>query len=82
MLQFSSPNFDASIFEIVMALATGATLVLAGRDELQPGPPLSRLLRERRVSILTIPPSSLGALDPEPLPDLRIINVAGEPCPP
>jgi amino acid adenylation domain-containing protein len=82
VLQFSSPNFDASIFEIVMALATGATLVLAGRDELQPGPPLSRLLRERRISILTIPPSSLGALDPEPLPDLRIINVAGEPCPP
>jgi non-ribosomal peptide synthetase component F len=60
VLQFSSPNFDASLFEIVMALASGATLVLAGKDELQPGPPLSRLLREQRITILTIPPSSLA----------------------
>jgi amino acid adenylation domain-containing protein len=81
VLQFSSPNFDASIFEIVMALTTGATLVLAGKEELQPGPPLSRLLREQRITILTIPPSSLNVLEPEPLPDLRAINVAGEPCP-
>ncbi|MBK9394963.1 MAG: amino acid adenylation domain-containing protein [Uliginosibacterium sp.] len=80
VLQFSSPNFDASLFEMVMALTTGATLVMARKEELQPGPPLSRVLREQRISHLTIPPSSLSVLEAEPLPDLKVINVAGEAC--
>ena len=81
VLQFSSPNFDASLFDITMALTTGATLVLARQEALQPGPPLAAVLRDRRISILTIPPSSLGVLVPESLPDLKVINVAGEACP-
>ena len=80
VLQFSSPNFDASIFEIIMALTTGATLVLARKEALQPGSPLSRVLREERISHLTIPPSSLSVLEPELFPDLKVINVAGEAC--
>jgi amino acid adenylation domain-containing protein/non-ribosomal peptide synthase protein (TIGR01720 family) len=82
VLQFSSPNFDASLFDVVMALTTGATLVLARAEDLQPGPPLAKLMREQRITILTIPPSSLAVLAPEPLPDLQVLNVAGEPCPP
>ena len=82
VLQFSSPNFDASLFDIVMALATGGTLVLSPKEDLLPGPSLSRTLREQRITILTIPPSSLDVLTPEALPYLKTINVAGEPCPP
>jgi amino acid adenylation domain-containing protein len=81
VLQFSSPNFDASLFDVAMSLTTGATLVLARAGNLQPGPPLLELLRVQRISILTIPPSSLAVLSPEPLPDLKIVNVAGEACP-
>ena len=81
VLQFSSPSFDASLFEIVMALTSEAALVLAARDELRPGPSLAKLLREQRITILTIPPSSLAALQPEPLSDLAVLNVAGEACP-
>lgn len=81
VLQWASPNFDASLAEITMSLGTGATLVLAPAAELQPGPALGALLREQRVTICTLPPSSLTLLPPEPLPDLRILAVAGEPCP-
>jgi len=80
VLQFSSPNFDASIFDIVMALASGATLVLASKDDLLPGPGLGRLLQEQAITILTIPPSVLNILPSLPLPDLKVINVAGEAC--
>ncbi len=80
VLQFSSPNFDASLFDVSMALLTGGTLVLASQEAMQPGPPLVSVLREKQISILTIPPSSLSALSPEALPDLKVINVAGEAC--
>jgi acyl-CoA synthetase (AMP-forming)/AMP-acid ligase II len=75
-LQFASLSFDASIFEIVMALTTGATLVIAPRTSLMP------TLREQRVTIATLPPSVLGAMAVEPLPDLRVLNFAGEPVSP
>jgi len=80
VLQFSSLSFDASVFEIVMALGSGATLCLGTRDSLLPGPALIRLLNEQRISIVTLPPSALAALPTDPLPHLRTITVAGEAC--
>jgi amino acid adenylation domain-containing protein len=78
VLQFSSPSFDASIFDLLMALLSGAELHLAPAEQLLPGPGLSRLLRERRITHLTLPPSALAALPAEPLPELRVLVVAGE----
>ena len=80
VLQYSSPSFDASLAEIFMTLTSGATLVMANKTDLLPGPPLGRLLREQRITTLTIPPSSLSVMEPEPLPDLKTISLAGEPC--
>ena len=81
VLQFASISFDASIFEMVMALSAGASLHLASREALLPGPDLAALLRERRISSLTIPPSSLTARPDVELPALRTVIVAGEACP-
>jgi amino acid adenylation domain-containing protein len=81
VLQFASFSFDASIFEIVMALRSGATLVLATRDSSLPGPPLMKLLREQAITDVTLPPSVLAVLPEEPLPELRTVIVAGEACP-
>jgi pristinamycin I synthase 3 and 4 len=78
VLQFSSLNFDASIFEIVMALSAGATLVLGRREAILPGPDLLHFLQTRAVSHLTIPPSSLANLPQGDLPDLRTLVLAGE----
>lgn len=81
VLQFSPISFDASLFEIVMALASGGTLVMAAQDDLLPGPGLADLLHDAAISHLTIPPSVLAALPERQLPRLRQIVVAGEACP-
>jgi surfactin family lipopeptide synthetase A len=81
VLQFSSMSFDASVSDIVMALAAGATLCLGTREALLPGPSLARLLREQAITIMTLTPSALAALPAEEYPALRSISVAGEACP-
>ncbi len=81
VLQFASLSFDASVSEIFMALLAGATLVLATRDTLMPGRALLKLLRQQRITTVTLPPSALAVLPVEELPDLRSLIVAGEACP-
>jgi amino acid adenylation domain-containing protein len=81
VLQFASPSFDASVFEMVMALAAGATLVLGTRETLAPGPGLIRLLHDERVTVATLPPSALAVLPPTELPALRTLMTAGEALP-
>ncbi|MBW4563378.1 MAG: amino acid adenylation domain-containing protein [Mojavia pulchra JT2-VF2] len=82
ILQFASFSFDASVSEIFMALLAGATLVLATQDSLMPGTGLLKLLREQRITTVTLPPSALAVLPVQELPDLRSLIVAGEACPP
>lgn len=81
ILQFASLNFDASIWEIVLALGHGASLHLATREDLLPGTGLIELMRDRSISIATLPPSVLAVISPD-LPALRTIIVAGEACSP
>lgn len=81
ILQFASITFDASIFEIAMALGLGGVLCLGCSDEILPGPDLVTFLQRERISIMTVPSSSLAAIAPQPLPHLKTINVAGEVCP-
>ncbi|HEX3126202.1 MAG TPA: amino acid adenylation domain-containing protein, partial [Thermoanaerobaculia bacterium] len=85
VLQFSSPSFDASVWELWQALSHGAALVLGRRDELLPGPGLVDLLRRHGVTHATLPPSVLAAMPDgaeAELPALRTLCVAGEACPP
>ena len=78
VLQFASLSFDASIFEIVLALVHGATLCLASREDLLPGESLNRLIHDLSITTITLPPSALAVLPDEELPSLRNIIVAGE----
>ncbi|MEW6497398.1 MAG: amino acid adenylation domain-containing protein, partial [Cyanobacteriota bacterium] len=80
ILQFASLSFDASIFEIVMALLNGATLYLARKESLLPGTPLLQLLRNHAITHVTLPPSVLAVLPAQQLPALRTIISAGEAC--
>lgn len=80
ILQFSSISFDAAIFEIVMALANGATLCMRQPEGLLPGPHLFQSLAELEITIVTLVPSVLALLPAGQLPALRILNVAGEAC--
>ncbi|HVT17886.1 MAG TPA: non-ribosomal peptide synthase/polyketide synthase [Thermoanaerobaculia bacterium] len=81
VLQFASPSFDASVFEVVWALRAGAGLHVASRQDLLPGPALARLLADREITHLVLPPSALAVLSPDGLPALRVVLAAGEACP-
>ncbi|MFD6341692.1 amino acid adenylation domain-containing protein [Streptomyces sp. NPDC060131] len=86
VLQFASPGFDASWWELSMALLTGATLVV---DEPDAGPDgqaadwgarLGPLVATAGVTHATLPPALVAALDTADLPPVLV--VAGEACPP
>ncbi|HKV12249.1 MAG TPA: amino acid adenylation domain-containing protein, partial [Thermoanaerobaculia bacterium] len=82
LLQASAPSFDASVAEIAIAWWAGAELHFASREAVLPGEPLARLLVERRITVLTLTPTALSALPPVALPDLALVIVGGEACPP
>ena len=82
ILQFASLSFDASIWEIVMALSSGAILYVERRESLVPGVPLVQLLCGLSITHVTLPPSALAVLPDTELPCLQVIIVAGEACPP
>ncbi|MGC4987363.1 amino acid adenylation domain-containing protein [Streptomyces sp. DT193] len=81
VLQFSSPGFDAIVFEVCMALLSGARLVLAPGASRLPGEQLVDVIREQRVTHATLVPSVLATLDPTALPSVSSLVVAGEACP-
>jgi amino acid adenylation domain-containing protein len=81
VLQFAAIGFDASVFEMLMALSQGSALCLAPRERLLPGRALLETLERESISIATLPPSALLALPDAALPRLRVLTAAGEPCP-
>ncbi|MFI0967599.1 non-ribosomal peptide synthase/polyketide synthase [Streptomyces sp. NPDC021080] len=77
VLQFSSPSFDVSLWDLCGALLTGATLVPAPATE-----PVSALTDPSlALTHATVPPSVLAALSPETVA-VPTLAVAGEACPP
>ena len=59
--------------------AAGATVVGAPRDTLHNPSKLQALMREERITFGDIPPAVLRLLDPEPLPDIRVLFIGMEP---
>ncbi|ROO59670.1 non-ribosomal peptide synthase protein (TIGR01720 family)/amino acid adenylation domain-containing protein [Micromonospora sp. Llam0] len=80
VLQFASPSFDASFWELCMALTSGAALVVP-TERLLVGEPLAALVRAHGVTHATLPPAVLSQLPVQPLPTLRSLVLAGEACP-
>lgn len=76
--QFASLNFDAAISEIFMALGSGATLYLQEKANRSPGSALWEALTDWKITHLTLVPSLLAAIEPENLPQLQTLIVAGE----
>jgi amino acid adenylation domain-containing protein/non-ribosomal peptide synthase protein (TIGR01720 family) len=79
VLQFASPSFDATLWELCMSLLAGGAVVVAGAEGLQPGEPLADTLRTYGVTHATLPPVVLAAMEAteELLPGGTLIS-AGE----
>ncbi len=79
-LQFASFSFDASVSEVTTTLLAGATLVLAPQRSMMPGPALIHLLRDKQITVVTLPPSALAVMSPDDLSGVKTIVSAGEAC--
>ncbi|MEO5837891.1 MAG: amino acid adenylation domain-containing protein [Acidimicrobiales bacterium] len=83
--QSSSAAYDSSIDESWLALACGATLVVADDRTVRSGPDLVDWLRKERITVFCPPPTLLrttGCRDPQTaLPHLRLLYVGGEALP-
>ncbi|WP_283137596.1 non-ribosomal peptide synthetase [Rhizohabitans arisaemae] len=83
VLQFASPGFDVTVFELCMALCHGGTLVIAPDCVRTPGPELTGFLVDQRITHAILPPSLVAALpdgcDP---PEGATVLVGTETVPP
>jgi amino acid adenylation domain-containing protein len=79
ILQFAPSSFDASVWEILMALMQGACLVIAGPERIRDPQEFGRYLGQHQVTVATLPPSYLAQLSPEDLGPLQLLVTAGEP---
>lgn len=64
--------FDMSAWEVLGCLAHGATLLIRGKDIAQTA---------ERCDVLIATPSILATLDPARCTQLKVVALAGEPCP-
>ncbi|MFD7168247.1 amino acid adenylation domain-containing protein [Streptomyces violascens] len=78
VLQFASPSFDASVWELCMGLLSGATLVLADKDQLAPGSPVAETIAAHGVTHVTLPPPVLAAVQAGSLDSVETLVVAGD----
>jgi amino acid adenylation domain-containing protein len=81
VLQFASLGFDASVWELLMAVSSGGALVVPPAGELMMGEALTRTLVEGGVTVATLPPSVLALLPEAGLEGIRVVVSAGEACP-
>ncbi len=78
VLQFASSGFDAAVFEIFQALLTGAALVIFDKEIIQNPMLFIREMNEQKITVATIPPPYLNALDKPEFPHLISLITAGE----
>ncbi|WP_194836893.1 non-ribosomal peptide synthetase [Nocardia sp. XZ_19_369] len=79
-LHFASPSFDASVLELLLAIGSAATMVIAP-PTVYGGAELASLIARHEISHAFLTPSALASLEPTGLDTLRVVIVGGETCP-
>ncbi|MEE2035414.1 non-ribosomal peptide synthetase, partial [Rhodococcus chondri] len=80
ILHVSSPSFDASMLELLLALGAGSTMVISPASVFG-GAELAELIRREAVSHAFITPSVLASMDPSGLDSLQHLAAGGEAVP-
>jgi non-ribosomal peptide synthetase component F len=78
VLQLASASFDASLSEIFMALLSGAALVLIDEAAIIEPARFTGFLAETGVTVMTMTPLHLAALNRHPMPSVRVLITAGD----
>ncbi|QRN93141.1 amino acid adenylation domain-containing protein [Archangium violaceum] len=81
VLQLSPLGFDISVWDYLLAVTLGASVVVPPAGEVLVGEALKRLLEEHRVAAVTMTPSVLGTLPQGGLEHLRVMVSGAEVCP-
>jgi amino acid adenylation domain-containing protein len=79
VLSFSATGFDAFTSELFTVITAGATLVLPDNKNDLVGMGLFDFLKNKKITLVTLPPSVLSTLPHKKrLPDLKVMVIAGE----
>ncbi|WP_421106644.1 amino acid adenylation domain-containing protein [Streptomyces sp. NEAU-S77] len=78
VLQVVSFNFDASVWEIFMALACGATLCLGPPDVARAEESIESVIRACGATLMYLPPALLSLVDPAAVPGVRLALTGGD----
>jgi len=76
--QFAALSFDASLSEVFLALGTGASLAIAPDAARNDIDIFMQWLDKKAVTVITLPPVFLRALDKRALGALRVLVTAGD----
>ncbi|MET4046806.1 MULTISPECIES: amino acid adenylation domain-containing protein [unclassified Rhodococcus (in: high G+C Gram-positive bacteria)] len=77
VLQFASPGFDASIFEMLLAFGVGAAVVVVPA-EVYAGRELEKFITSTAVTHVCLTPTVLQITDPAATPTVDVVIMAGE----
>ncbi|MBD1861335.1 MULTISPECIES: non-ribosomal peptide synthetase [Trichocoleus] len=80
VLQFSAWSFDASIFEMLMALGSRGTLYIVPQSARSPGIELVQFLQTQSIAAAILPPAVLALLPENDLSTLQTVIAGGEAC--
>ena len=82
VLQFASFSFDASVWETLMSLCSGAALFLPNKEQRLPGVLLLQYLEAVGITHALLSPTALSVFPQASLSKLKYLIVGGETCPP
>ncbi|MGF0309228.1 amino acid adenylation domain-containing protein [Rhodococcus sp. IEGM1428] len=80
-LHFASPSFDASVLELLLAVASASTLVIAP-PRTYGGGELEALITRESVTHTFLTPTVLASIDPDAVTGLEVVIAGGEQCSP
>ncbi|CAL2088803.1 non-ribosomal peptide synthase/polyketide synthase [Tenacibaculum sp. 190524A02b] len=80
-LQFASPSFDASIWEIGIALLSGSSLCIIEENRKSDIAFFKEFVQQNNITFATLPPAFLQLLEVEDLVGLQTLVTAGEAIP-
>ena len=80
-LQFASPSFDASIWEIGISLLSGASLHIIKEERKSETSFFKEFISKNNITFATLPPAFLQLLEVEDVQGLKTLITAGESIP-